>query len=158
MWDIPMPTELPTTERDLLMLSLRLMLILIFFMVDMDMDTLDMPDTTDTHMLMDMLTTESALLMPSPRPMLTLAFCAEDTDMDTLDTVDTTDTHMVDMPTTISYNTKAISCYRKLTKLPSMSSSSVTTFFSAWTLFGSYSRKQRESKYEEINNEIHSAL
>merc|ERR1719348_330065 len=57
--DIPMLTmDLPTTERDLLMLSLRLMLILIFFMVDMDMDTLDMPDTTDTHMLMDMLTTE----------------------------------------------------------------------------------------------------
>merc|ERR1711955_5382 len=99
--DIPMLTmDLPTTERDLLMLSLRLMLILIFFMVDMDMDTLDMPDTTDTHMLMDMLTTESALLMPSPRPMLTLTFCTEDMDMDTLDTVDTTDTHMVDMPTT----------------------------------------------------------
>merc|ERR1711872_422470 len=59
--DTPMPTmDLPTTERDLLMLSPRLMLILIFFMVDMDMDTLDMPDTTDTHMLMDMLTTESA--------------------------------------------------------------------------------------------------
>merc|ERR1711942_410871 len=93
--DTPMLTmDLPTTERDLLMLSLRLMLILIFFMVDMDMDTLDMPDTTDTHMLMDMLTTESALLMP------TLTFCTEDTDMDTLDTVDTTDTHMVDMPTT----------------------------------------------------------
>merc|ERR1712098_63268 len=35
----------------------------------------------------------------------------------------------------ISYDTKAISCYRKLTKLPSMSSSSVTTFFSAWTQF-----------------------
>merc|ERR1712050_665415 len=59
--DTPMPTELPTTERDLLMLSLRLMLILIFFMVDMDMDILDTVDTTDTHMLMDMLTTESAL-------------------------------------------------------------------------------------------------
>merc|ERR1712025_1526677 len=55
----------------------------------------------------------------------------------------------------ISHGTKAISCYKKLTKLPSMSSSSVTTFFSA---FGSYSRKQRESKYKEINNEIHSAL
>merc|ERR1712142_796488 len=93
--DTPMLTmDLPTTERDLLMLSL------IFFMVDMDMDTLDMPDTTDTHMLMDMLTTESALLMPSPRLMLTLTFCTEDMDMDTLDTVDTTDTHMVDMPTT----------------------------------------------------------
>merc|ERR1712234_82921 len=93
--DTPMPTmDLPTTEREMLML------ILIFFMVDMDMDTLDMPDTTDTHMLMDILTTESALLMPSPRPMLTLTFCTEDTDMDTLDTVDTTDTHMVDMPTT----------------------------------------------------------
>merc|ERR1719481_2412618 len=96
--DTPMLTmDLPTTERDLLMLSLRPMLILIFFMVDMDMDTLDM---TDTHMLMDMLTTESALLMPSPRPMLTLTFCTEDMDMDTLDTVDTTDTHMVDMPST----------------------------------------------------------
>merc|ERR1712034_232765 len=69
-------------------------------MVDMDMDTLDMPDTTDTHMLMDMLTTESALLMPSPRLMLTLTFRTEDMDMDTLDTGDTTDTHMVDMPTT----------------------------------------------------------
>merc|ERR1719359_1804552 len=66
--DTPMLTmDLPTTERDLLMLSLRLMLILIFFMVDMDMDTLDMPDTTDTHMLMDMLTTESALPMPSSK-------------------------------------------------------------------------------------------
>merc|ERR1711872_784305 len=76
--DTPMPTELPATERDLLMLSLRLMLILIFFMVDM-------------------LTMESALLMPSPRLMLTLTFCTEDMDMDTLDTMDT---HMVDMPTT----------------------------------------------------------
>merc|ERR1719308_648444 len=66
--DTPMLTmDLPTTERDLRMLSLRLMLILIFFMVDMDMDTLDTVDTTDTHMLMDMLTTESALPMPSPR-------------------------------------------------------------------------------------------
>merc|ERR1712174_150638 len=52
-----------------------------------------MPDTTDTHMLMDMLTTESALLMPSPRLMLTLTFCTEDMDMDTLDIVDITDTH-----------------------------------------------------------------
>merc|ERR1712201_63952 len=99
--DTPMLTmDLPTTERDLLMGSPRLMLILIFFMVDMDMDTLDIVDTTDTHMLMDMLTTESALLMPSPRLMLTLTFCTEGMDMDTLDTVDTTDTHMVDMPTT----------------------------------------------------------
>merc|ERR1712176_1296881 len=92
--------DLPITESVRLMPSPRLMLTLIFFMVDMDMDTLDMPDTTDTHMLMDMLTTESALRMPSPRPMLTLTFCTEDMDMDTLDTVDTTDTHMVDMPTT----------------------------------------------------------
>merc|ERR1712126_517941 len=101
-----------------------------------DMDILAMLDTTDTPMpTMDLPTTERDLLMPSPRLMLTPTFCTEDMDMDTLDTVDTTDTHMVDMPTTISYNTKAISCYRKLTKLPSMSSSSVTTFFSAWTQF-----------------------
>merc|ERR1712002_216989 len=55
--DTPMPTELPTTERDLLMLSLRLMLILTFCTEDMDMDTLDTVDTTDTHMV-DMPTTD----------------------------------------------------------------------------------------------------
>merc|ERR1712098_762350 len=49
----------------------------------------------------------------------------------------------------ISYDTKAISCYGKLTKLPSMSSSSVTTFSVLGLSFGSYSRKQRESKYKE---------
>merc|ERR1712112_686344 len=93
-----MPTmDLPITESVRLMPSPRLMLTPTFCMVDMDIYTLDMPDTTDTHMLMDMLTTESALLMPSPRLMLTLTFCTEDMDMDTLDTVDTTDTHMVDM-------------------------------------------------------------
>merc|ERR1719290_510980 len=48
---------LPTTERDLLMLSLRLMLTLTFCMEDMDMDTLAMLDTTDTHMV-DMPTTD----------------------------------------------------------------------------------------------------
>merc|ERR1712121_263680 len=97
--DILMLTmDLPTTESVRLMPSPGLMLTPTFFMVDMDI--LDMPDTTDSHMLMDMLTTESALLMPSLRPMLTLTFCTEDTDMDTLDSVDTTDTHMEDMPTT----------------------------------------------------------
>merc|ERR1712098_784534 len=133
--DIPMPTELPTTERDLLMLSLRLMLILIFFMVDMDMDTLDTVDTMDTHMLMDMLTTESALPMPSPRLMLTLTFFTE------IWIWTPWIPWILRIPIwwicllRISYDTKAISCYRKLTKLPSMSSSSVTTFFSAWTQF-----------------------
>merc|ERR1711970_700710 len=50
--DTPMDT-MDITESVLLMLSPRLMLILTFSMVDMDI--LDMPDTTDTLMPMDML-------------------------------------------------------------------------------------------------------
>merc|ERR1712013_75101 len=50
--------------------------------------------------------------------------------------------------------TKALSCYRKWTKQPSMSSSSVTTF----SVLEFLSRKQRESKYKEINNELQYVL
>merc|ERR1711936_1146528 len=64
-------THMPTTERDLLMLSQRLMLMLI-----PSMDTMDMPDlmpmdteATDTHTPMD--TMERDPLMLSQRLMLT---------------------------------------------------------------------------------------
>merc|ERR1712121_463461 len=99
--DTPMPTDLLTTESDLLMRSPRLMLTLTFSMVDMAMDMLlDMLDTMDTPMPMAMLTMASALLMLNPRLMLTPTFSMEDMDMDTLDTVDTMDTPMpMAMPT-----------------------------------------------------------
>merc|ERR1712177_161116 len=99
----------PTTERDLLMLSQRLMLMLLSSTELMDMvDTvLDMPDTDmelthmpmvdmDTHMPME-LTTERDLLMLSQR--LMLLTCMELMDM-VLDMPDMDmDTHMpmVDM-------------------------------------------------------------
>merc|ERR1719180_413345 len=94
-----MDTPMHTMASVLLMLSLRprLMLILTFSMEDMDI--LDMPDTTDTLMPMDILTMESVLLMPSPRLMLTPTFSMEDMDMDILDMLATMDTPMVDMPT-----------------------------------------------------------
>merc|ERR1712111_104568 len=79
----------PTTERDLLMLSQRLMLMLLSSTELMDMvDTvLDMPDTDmelthmpmvdmDTHMPME-LTTERDLLMLSQRLMLMLLSSTE---------------------------------------------------------------------------------
>merc|ERR1712112_424459 len=82
-------TMVPTTERDLLMLSQKLMLMLLSSTELMDMvDTvLDMPDTDielthmpmvdmDTHMPME-LTTERDLLMLSQRLMLMLLSSTE---------------------------------------------------------------------------------
>merc|ERR1712126_695588 len=104
---LPTLPELPTTERDPLMLSQRLMLMLLSSteltdMVDM---VLDMPDTDMelTHMPLDtpmvvthmpmVPTTERDLLMPSQKLMLP-------TCMELMDMVDTVlDTDLMDMDT-----------------------------------------------------------
>merc|ERR1711902_486347 len=106
MVDTHMPM-VPTTERDLLMLSQRLMLMPLSSMELMDMVdmVLDTPDTDMelTHMPLDTLmvvthmpmvpTTERDLLMPSQR--LMLPTCMELTDM--VDMV--LDTDLMDMDT-----------------------------------------------------------
>merc|ERR1712233_290934 len=121
---MPLDTPMvPTTERDLLMLSQRLMLMLLFSTELMDMvDTvLDMPDTDMelTHMPLDtpmvvthmpmVPTTERDLLMPSQK--LMLPTCMELMDMvDTVLDTDLTDmdTHMlmVDMDTHMPMESK----------------------------------------------------
>merc|ERR1712130_200852 len=103
----------PTTERDLLMLSQRLMLMLLFSTELMDMvDTvLDMPDTDmelthtplDTPMVVTHMpmvpTTERDLLMLSQRLMLMLLFSTELMDMvDTVLDMPDTDMELTHMP------------------------------------------------------------